>query len=71
MGLCLTALSYEATAYSAWLVLGFPGRAFTMRISTLSILVVSRFTRLTWRRVLFRRGRRSKVIIPSFRPTHA
>src|SRR5262245_34088006 len=25
----LTALSYEATAYSGWLMLGFPGRAFT------------------------------------------
>ena len=24
-----TALSYEATAYSGWLVLGFPGRAFS------------------------------------------
>lgn len=29
MGPWLTALSYEATAYSGWLMLGFPGRAFT------------------------------------------
>jgi sodium/proline symporter len=28
MGPWLTALSYEATAYSGWLMLGFPGRAF-------------------------------------------
>lgn len=29
MGPWLTALSYESTAYSGWLMLGFPGRAFT------------------------------------------
>jgi sodium/proline symporter len=29
MGPWLTALSYEATAYSGWLMLGFPGRAFS------------------------------------------
>lgn len=29
IGPWLTALSYEATAYSGWLMLGFPGRAFT------------------------------------------
>ncbi len=28
MGPWITALSYEATAYSGWLMLGFPGRAF-------------------------------------------
>src|SRR5262245_22265472 len=29
MGPFTTALSYEATAYSGWLMLGFPGRAFS------------------------------------------
>jgi sodium/proline symporter len=29
MGPWLTALSYESTAYSGWLMLGFPGRAFS------------------------------------------
>jgi sodium/proline symporter len=29
MGPWMTALSYEATAYSGWLMLGFPGRAFS------------------------------------------
>jgi sodium/proline symporter len=29
MGPWVTALSYESTAYSGWLMLGFPGRAFT------------------------------------------
>ena len=29
MGPWLTALSYEATAYSGWLMLGFPGRGFS------------------------------------------
>src|SRR5690349_4978997 len=28
-GVWVTALSYEATAYSGWLMLGFPGKAFT------------------------------------------
>src|SRR5215831_13221554 len=30
-----TALSYEATAYSGWLMLGFPGRAFGRGIAAI------------------------------------
>src|SRR4051812_38847025 len=30
-----TALSYEATAYSGWLMLGFPGRAFSRGLGAL------------------------------------
>jgi sodium/proline symporter len=35
MGPWLTALSYEATAYSGWLMLGFPGRAFSRGLSAI------------------------------------
>src|SRR5947208_4295926 len=31
----VTALSYEATAYSGWLMLGFPGRAFSRGIAAI------------------------------------
>src|SRR5947199_7590076 len=31
----LTALSYEATAYSGWLMLGFPGRAFSRGVAAI------------------------------------
>ena len=30
-----TALSYEATAYSGWLMLGFPGRAFSRGVAAI------------------------------------
>jgi sodium/proline symporter len=35
MGPWLTALSYEATAYSGWLMLGFPGRAFSRGLAAI------------------------------------
>jgi sodium/proline symporter len=35
MGPWLTALSYESTAYSGWLMLGFPGRAFSRGIAAI------------------------------------
>jgi sodium/proline symporter len=35
MGPWLTALSYESTAYSGWLMLGFPGRAFTRGLAAI------------------------------------
>ena len=35
MGPWLTALSYESTAYSGWLMLGFPGRAFSRGLAAI------------------------------------
>jgi sodium/proline symporter len=35
MGPWLTALSYESTAYSGWLMLGFPGRAFKFGLAAI------------------------------------
>jgi sodium/proline symporter len=36
-----TALSYEATAYSGWLMLGFPGRAFSRGLAAIWIAVAN------------------------------
>src|SRR5690348_18031769 len=39
MGPWLTALSYESTAYSGWLMLGLPGRAFKFGLAAIWVCV--------------------------------
>src|SRR4051812_22066252 len=41
MGPWATALSYEATAYSGWLMLGLPGRAFGRGLAAVWIAVTN------------------------------
>jgi sodium/proline symporter len=66
-----TALSYEATAYSGWLMLGFPGRAFSRGVAAIWVGVACVFgDALNWvgvaRRLREQTARLGALTIPEY-----